>query len=470
MPRTSPARITITLFAVLAAVLLTAQSPAFAATARPADPFRVNDKPPTRVHAATSPEPLDPAFAESPMLAALAGHLAHLDTRDLVTLRRALGNLPQPPELAHATPIATLHMSRGNATARVELLRLTDNRYAARPLDNPAIASRLLATGAIESLGIHRWAQPTPEPLRPGTRADFAGNADPAPITLDNAARRRIFRANYPELTRDLADETIHVRTPRNFDPSAPLGVLVWISPTPDGRIPPMFEPALDELNLVAVGASNAGNRRQLSDRLQLMLDAIHTARRRMTLDESRVYVTGMSGGGRCASILQIAMPDTFAGAVPIVGLDSYHLVPTGNGNSRWPAKLGRPPTKVFTTLKQRRIRAITGDQDFNQPEMARRTQMMQSDGINIELDTIPGMAHTMPNPEQFADALRWVDQPRRDEVAQSTIAARQALDAIDPNAPEPEQHAALIEVTRLAPWSDPAWQAAQRLGFHRPD
>lgn len=403
------------------------------------------------------------------MLAALSGHLADLEAGDLAKLRRALGNVPGAAELDGAKSIAVLHMSRGKALARAELLRLTDGRFVVCTLDAPEKAARFLRQEALDALGMDRWFKQPMESLQPGSRAKFEGNADASPITLDRAVRRRIFRANYSELTRDLSEETIHIRTPRRFDPNTPLGVLVWISPTPDGRIPPMFEPALDELNLVAVGASNAGNRRELSDRLQLMLDAIETARRRMTLDESRVYVTGMSGGGRCSAILQIAMPETFAGAVPIVGLDSYHLVPTGNGNTHWPARLGRPPAKVFRALKQRRIRAITGDQDFNEPEMSRRTRMMQKDGINIELDVIEGMAHTMPTPDQFANALRWVDEPRRDAVAASTLAAQKAFDAIDRAMPEAKRRAALIDVTRLAPWSEPAWEAAERLGFEKP-
>ena len=438
-------------------------------TARPTDPFRVAGKPPTAIHAARTAEPLDPDFARSPMLAALSGQLAALTPQDLVKLRRALGNAVPEPDLADATTLGVLHMKRGAQTARAEILALPDDTYAVRALDVPGATTRSLDANAIEYLAIDRWSD-SAEPLAPGTRTNFVGNADPALITLDRATRRRVFRANYPELTRDLADETIHIRTPRDFDPSAPLGILVWVSPTPDGRIPPMFEPALDSLNLVAVGASNAGNQRPLSDRLQLMLDAIETARQRMTLDESRIYVTGMSGGGRCSSILQIAMPETFAGAVPIVGLDSYHLVPTGNGNAKWPARQGRPPTKVFAVLKQRRIRAITGDQDFNEPEMVRRTKMMQADGIHIEIDVIPGMAHVMPTPDQFTLALDWVDEPRQTEILTATEAAAQALAAIDPAASQADQRAALIEVTRLAPWSDPAWQAAERLGFDKPN
>ncbi len=439
------------------------------AESRPTDPFRVADKPPARVHAARSAEPIPPDIARSPMLAALSGHLEDLDTQDLVTLRRALGNVPAPAALPGSRTLAVLHMSRGASSARAEVLHLADDRYAVRALDDPGADPRLLADAPVESLGIHRWSATPTQPLQPNARASFDGNADPSPVTLDRATRRRLFRANYPELTRNLADETIHIRTPRTFDPNEPHGILVWVSPSPDGRIPPMLEPALDELNLLAVGASNAGNRRELSDRLQLMLDAIETARRRMTTDESRIYVTGMSGGARCASILQIAMPGTFAGAVPIVGLDSYHLVPTGNGSTRWPARLGRPPAKAFAALKERRIRAITGDQDFNEPEMSRRARMMQKDGINIQLDVIEGMAHAMPTPERFAEALRWVDEPRRQAIAQAARAARDALDAIDPDATPQRRREALIEVTRIAPWSDPAWEAATQLGFEKP-
>ena len=75
---------------------------------------------------------------------------------------------------------------------------------------------------------------------------------------------------------------------------------------------------ALDELGLIAVGVERAGNRRVFSERAQLMLDVIETARRRFHVDPRRIYMTGMSGGGRVTSAFSVCFPDVIRGSVPI--------------------------------------------------------------------------------------------------------------------------------------------------------
>jgi len=162
-------------------------------------------------------------------------------------------------------------------------------------------------------------------------------------------------------------------------------------------------------------------------------------------------------------------MPDLFAGAVPIVGLDSYHDAPTGRGTTRWPARFGKPLPAVFKVLETRRIAAITGDMDFNEPEMRIRTDLMKQDGIDIRLDTVPGMAHTLADAARFRDALRWVDEPRREQIQRGGAEAMALLAKVPPGpATDPAVRAALIEVIRAGPWSDAAWAAAERLGHSR--
>jgi dienelactone hydrolase len=264
-------------------------------------------------------------------------------------------------------------------------------------------------------------------------------------------------------------DESFHVRVPTNHDRSRPAGVLVWISPTDDGRLPPVLERGVDELGLIAVGAEMAGNTRPLTDRLQLMLDAVETARRRFLIDEERVYVAGMSGGGRCAAMLQCALPEVFAGTVPIVGIDTYHHVPTGHGDARWAARFGKPPPPVFHLLKSRRIAPITGDLDFNDTETRARAGLLAEDGLTVRVEIVPGMGHTLPPPDTFARVLSWVDQPRRDALAAAEAEAARLLAAV-PSGPPTDHatHAALEAVAAAAPWSAPAWEAAERLGYSR--
>lgn len=449
-----------------AVLILAAATPAASAD----DPFRVLGRPPEAV-TVTHPNARTAWDApDIPMLGRLSGLLGTVDPPGLVALRRGLGRALDPAELADATPLASIHLTKDDAHTRLELLGLPGGLRAVRQTQPEGDRAWLMQSDALDSCGIEWWrAEWAPTPAKPGDRLELRGDAVQSPTTLDARTTRRIFRANYPMLTRDLAAETIHIRLPDPYDPSVPAGVLVWISPIADGRLPPMYERALDELGFIAVGADNAGNERELTDRYQLMLDAIENARRRFLIDDERIYVSGMSGGGRSAAILQCTMPDVFAGAVPIVGLDSYHDAPTGRGNSRWPARFGKPIPAVFRVLETRRVAAITGDMDFNEPEMRIRTDLMKQDGIEIRLETVTGMAHTLPDGPRFRDALRWVDEPRRTAIEQGRAGAMALLAKVPAGpASDPAVRDALIGVIRAGPWSESAWVAAERLGYAR--
>lgn len=432
------------------------------------DPFRVDSKPPTGglVTRSTGYPPED--FLGSEMLRTLSGVLGELETRDFITLRRGLGKPNEFP--IHTEPFAVIHMTRsGSDPVPVGCYVHDDGRYSVRVLNDPDALSSDIDPSVLDS----KIRLPAPAPQLPAGDEEqdlrFALTKPylASPITLDTKTRRTRFRANYPDLTRELDNETMQVRFPRGFDPAKPSGILVWISPGEDGRPPRIFESICDELGLICVGIDQNGNQRPLTDRLQLHLDSIETLGARYRIDRERVYLTGMSGGGRCSGILQCSFPEVFAGAVPIVGLDSYHNAPTGESKKYWPARIGKPSPRWFKLLKDRRIAAITGSVDFNEPEMQIRTDLMTKDGLQVRLDIIEGMGHAMPTSEQFADALRWADEPRRDAFSENLNRAQEKLDAIQGSDPEdPMTRESLIEITKLAPWTAPAWEAAQLLGF----
>src|SRR5436190_9817436 len=141
---------------------------------------------------------------------------------------------------------------------------------------------------------------------------------------------------------RDLEEEKFSVRLPRGYGPRQPAGLLVWVDAGPSGRPPAPFAAALDELGIACIGAGSSGNNRLVSTRYQLALDAVATAERKFHIDPRRLYVTGVSGGGRVSSMLLGCFPEVFAGAVPIVGISFYENVPIGTGKF-WPAGYGKP-------------------------------------------------------------------------------------------------------------------------------
>lgn len=453
---------------------------AAAAAAEP-DPFRVSGLPPSGAYLSTDGDAETLDHRDTPMLAELTGVVGQVEPRDIVALRRGLGERLNLDEAGPHSLIGVLHLFRGNDQTRLDLLDLGGSRRAVR------VRSSESQTGAnhigtyqtadiwsidpsvLDGLAVDWWRIGwTPDRTEPGARVALRGS--PADLTLDPQTARRIFRATFLGTTREVADKTFHFRVPTSHDPPRPAGVVIWISPTDDGRPPPVFETALDALGLIAIGIDHAGNTRLTIDRLQLALDALETAERRVRIDPDRVYLAGFSGGGKIASMLAIAMPETFAGTVSIGGLSCYHGVPTGDGRTQWPPAIGRPTLPVFRELRKRRIAAIAGDLDFNRTEVERRVGLLEADGLTVRLFGPEGLAHVLPDASAFEKALRWIDEPRRTTIEAGDAEAAKLLAAIPPDAhaTDPETRAALIGVIRAGPWSDAAWQAAERLGYDR--
>lgn len=415
-------------------------------------------------------EPIPADIAEVAMLQDRLGVLKTLDARAISSINR----LSRISEDAHELDGQGLylHFSRGTDQGVLEIHPEADTVLLRDP--NAPEKIWTIRREAFDRLNIPLSQE------RPAGRSLLEPSPSPADLTLpaphieseivlDRRTVRARIRSNFPTLSRTLGEETFHARLPRGFDPRKPSGVLVWISPTPSGRIPDIFGPICDSLGLIAIGVDNNGNQREITDRLQNHLDSIETLAQRARIDRERIYLTGMSGGGRCSGILLLAFPDVFAGAVPIVGLDTYHNAPTGRRGQYWPSAVAKPAGKWMRLLRTRRIRSITGSADFNEPEMVVRTGLLQEDGCDAEIDVIEGMAHTMPNASQFERALDWVDEPRRESMSDAEQAADKLLGELEGRDPaEVAVRRQLIEIMNSMAFTAQAWEAASRLGYPR--
>jgi len=441
------------------------------------DPFRVDGRPPQVGYFTSEYGSFDADLIEIEMLKELAGIFGVIEPRQYSILRKAIKRDEITSEqIDGLDPISYLHLFRSRSKITYGIYLLDEQVAVLSTVDEPREIWGI-DQSVFGRIGID-W------PTSDSESVDDIPSSFPASVQLtqpyqesktilDLRTVRARIKVSYPRLSRKLEDEVFRVRFPKNYNEQFPAGVLVWISPSPDGRVPRIFETALDELGFVAIGVDNNGNQREITDRLQNIFDAIETVGSRYRIDRKRIYLTGMSGGGRCSGILQIAFPELFAGAVPIVGLDTYHNAPTGDPGKFWPARIGRPAVKWMNLLKERRIAAITGSADFNQPEMSVRQNLLKADGIEIRLDIIEGMAHTMPTADQFTDAFKWVDNLRRDEMVESFKRAKELKVSYqekydDFDSKDTTQRKMLIEIIELAPWTEPAWWAAELLGFEQ--
>lgn len=438
------------------------------------DPFRINEKPPTLGYCTLGVNPIDSDLIGIPMIAQLGGVVGSIEPRFFSALRRSIPRKEIEPDLLNnANLVGYMHLSRDDVRIVLEVHNLGDGLHALRSTIDPDQVWGLNSQ-VFDRIGI-RWPEKSELNTPPQEKYPVEIQLDQpyveSPIKLDLKTINARIKVRYPNLTRSLDNEVFRIRFPEDYNADVPAGILMWISPMDDGRIPAIFHPILDQLGLIAIGIDNNGNQRPITDRLQNHLDSIETVASRYLIDRDRVYVTGMSGGGRCAGILTLAFPDLIAGAVPIVGLDTYHNAPTGDPGKFWPARLGKPAARWFSMLKTHRIAGITGSADFNQPEMTIRQGLLKADGIDMRLDIIEGMAHAMPTADQFSSALLWVDETRRDAIESQLKEAQKLIKDYtdqfgDAYPTTPASRKSLIQIIEMSPWTDPALRAASILGF----
>lgn len=419
-------------------------------------------------------DPIDPARS-SPMLRRLEGVLVDLDDAEVRLLRGSLSNVTVKVADADASELwAVVHVrsTKGQA-ADFEIRRDSTGRWMARPGPTLDDAPRA-ATGfdpkrlfeVARDWEMYRGDFESPEVLVKQQVTEVAQPLAASLVWFDKVLLgKRFLRGRSTSLettTRDLKDERIGLRLPQDFDPRIRVGALVWVHAAGDIEPPPTIFPAADKLGLAVTSVALAGNERASSDRYQLMFDALQTLRERVQVDPSRVYVTGISGGGRVSGNLACCFPDVFAGGVPIVGFSVYENVPAGNGRW-WKGSFDEPLPEIVKILKTRRLAPITGSEDFNRDPILGAVKILKRDHVPVKLFDIEGLGHQMPTAETFTEALEWVDEPGRTTREENEKNADAMLALVGDDAGGPDK---LVDVTRKYPWTKAAWIAAQRLGF----
>ena len=445
-------------------------------------PFRFDGELAQRAALTHTQEPVDPQMLpDAPMAYAVAGMIEAMDSRGLRRLERAIGRPPShsdDAEFLDPPPFAWLHLFSGETVRSIALTNVGDERFYHARVEgdethifglNRRTLDPLLAAGGTTFRGSFDPA-PFEIPARPSQRSVvLLPPYEPSPITFDRATmKRRLYHGMNivnPDTDRVLSDATIRVREPRNYDPRRPAGLLVWASPTPSGEIPSALAAAADDQYCVCVGVDDAGNEQSNQNKFQLIFDAMHNAKRQYHIDDQRVYITGLSGGGKVSSILTICFPDVFTGAIPIAGLATHATLPLAFDKHRFPY-FAMPRGRMLMDAQLRPIASMTGPRDFNYVEMKARSARLSNEGFKlVRFFEYEDMGHEMPTPQRFADALRFIDTPYQQRhtrrQAQATLALTECLEHHDAaRPPTKSEQTALLAIIREYPWTDAAWDA----------
>src|SRR6202051_299309 len=152
----------------------------------------------------------------------------------------------------------------------------------------------------------------------------------------------------------DLSQERFTVYVP-SHPPARGYGLLVFVPPWENARLPRGWAAILDRRGVIFVSAANSGNETNILDRRDpLALLAAHNIMQRFRVDPARIYIGGFSGGSRVALRLALGFPDVFRGAFLNAGSD-----PIGD------ALAPLPPSELFSRFQEMtRIVYISGKND----------------------------------------------------------------------------------------------------------
>jgi predicted esterase len=258
----------------------------------------------------------------------------------------------------------------------------------------PAVGGQQAATGLLSDVVFDRYSPLTSNTelvrrlLSPLAGAQIEAN-------LESSKQRLI------EQSIDLSAERFVIYVPARAPPAG-YGLLVFLPPWQDARVPSGWQSVLDDYGMIFVSAARSGNEENvLARREPLALLAAVNVMQRYAVDPAHVYVGGFSGGSRIALRLAMAYPDLFHGALLDAGSD-----PLGD-----PAVGGPPlpPRELFERFQEStRIVYLTGERDTGHLAMDTSSLKSLRDWcvFNVESQTIVDAAHAAASPGAFAAAL----------------------------------------------------------------
>ncbi len=278
-----------------------------------------------------------------------------------------------------------------------------------------------VATRAVTAVQAPPAQAPAPSPaaaapLAPGEHAvvfgdytPLAGNAELLRRILsplrDAALRRRLADSGaslsgYPV---DLAAASFGLYVPAR-SPAAGYGLMAFVSPWDDARLPEGWSDVLDRSGMIFVSAARAGNDAADGRREALAILAAYNVMQRFRVDPARVFVAGFSGGSRIALRLALAYPDLFRGALLNAGSDAL-------GGDALPL----PPRELWLRFQERsHLVYLTGERDTLHLAMdaASLESMRRWCVFNVLQRITPWTAHEGASGAALARALEALEAP----------------------------------------------------------
>ena len=182
---------------------------------------------------------------------------------------------------------------------------------------------------------------------------------------------------------------------PETYDAEKPAGLLVYVSPMPSGEIPRQWKSVLEEHNLIWISANDSGNEVVVTRRILYAIIAPTIVTQSYAIDRERMYLSGLSGGGKVASMVAIDYANTFRGAIYNCGVEVWD---------------GDEP-RLIDAARENRYVFVTGEYDQALDRTKTAYRRYRKAGIeNSKLMVINNMGHRNPGRHDFARAVIYLD------------------------------------------------------------
>ncbi len=188
---------------------------------------------------------------------------------------------------------------------------------------------------------------------------------------------------------------TWDIYVPDNYRPDRPAGLMVYISPTSSGKIPRGWKAVMDQRNMIWIAARRSGNRVLVPRRVVFAIVAPTLAGKHYEIDGERIYVSGLSGGGKMASMVATDYAHLFKGAIYNCGVNFWD----------------KHPPRQFALIKQNHYVFVTGTLDQALEPTKKVYEQYREAGVeNSKLMIIRNMTHRNPDSFEFDAALQFLD------------------------------------------------------------
>jgi predicted esterase len=195
----------------------------------------------------------------------------------------------------------------------------------------------------------------------------------------------------------NLNQEKFYLYVPPNYRGRERFGLIAFLHSGDAMNVPKDWKNVLTRYKLLYVAPQKVGNEQPIPRRALVVVAAIRKMMELYKVDPQRVYITGVSGGAKVASMVAFLQPDIIRGTLPMCGF----VFPQDEDMNQ----------ELFEKAKsQVRFALITGSKDFNRQFIVHFYNMLESDKYQAKLFDVPGMGHQIARGQTLNAALKWIE------------------------------------------------------------